>query len=96
MLDLARVLGERGAGGNLEGMLAHATDYLDALGVVVTSWMWLKMEAAVVGREDPFARGMVQASAYWLTTQLPRVEPLARLCASGERSFVDCRGEWFL
>ncbi|MBL0196276.1 MAG: acyl-CoA dehydrogenase [Myxococcales bacterium] len=96
VLDLTRVLGERGAGGDLEGMLAHATDYLDALGVVVTSWMWLKMEAAVVGREDPFARGMVQASAYWLATELPRVEPLARLCASGERSFVDCRGEWFL
>ncbi len=79
-----------GLSGQVEPMLAHAADYLDLMGVLLISWQWLVQAAALreTGRADAFARGKLRAAQYWLATELPRIEHLARLCEDVEDSYL--------
>jgi hypothetical protein len=54
---------------------------------VVVSWIWLTQAACASGKSDDFYVGKMRAAQYWLKTELPRVEHLARLCTSGEDSY---------
>jgi len=94
MAALTLALGSRGLQGDVDGMLSHANDYLDALSTVVNSWMWLKMVTAAAGRDSDFAKGLRQAALYWANTELPRVGVLAALCESAERSYLDLDPAW--
>ena len=94
MAELTMTLGGRGLQGDVDGMLSHANDYLDALATVVIGWMWLKMASAVAARDDDFAKGLRQAALYWARTELPRVSVLAALCDSAERSYLDLDPAW--
>ena len=94
MVELTGALGARGAGGGLEGMLGHSADFLEALSLVVIAWVWTKLANAVGGREDDFAKGLNAAAAYWQHAELSRVPALAKLCESGERSYLDLRDAW--
>jgi butyryl-CoA dehydrogenase len=92
-------LGKRGLAGDAEGMLLHATDYLDLFGTIVIAWQWL--ELAAVAREalaGPLPRGRasrdaayyeakLSAAQYWIRTELPRIDHLATLCRDGEDSY---------
>ncbi|MBX7195130.1 MAG: acyl-CoA dehydrogenase [Sandaracinaceae bacterium] len=90
MLALTATLGQRGMSGDVEGMLAHSADYLEAFSIVVIGWQWLTMwTAATRLPESAFARGLVRAARYWTVTELPRVAVLATLAESGERSYLD-------
>jgi len=82
-----------GVRGHVEAMLAHATDYLDLMGVLLVAWQWLVQAAALreTGREDAFARGKLRAAQYWMATELPRIEHLARLCEDVEDSYLAVR-----
>jgi butyryl-CoA dehydrogenase len=84
-----------GTSGQVEAMLAHAADYLDLMGVLLVAWQWLVQAAALreTGREDAFARGKLRAAQYWLATELPRVEHLARLCEDVEDSYLAVRAD---
>ena len=94
MLALTRDLAARGLTGDADGMLAHATDYLDLFATVAIAWQWLELAAAVTDR-DPAHRAVTRASAaYWFATELPRIHHLAALCRSAERSFVDLDPAW--
>ena len=94
VLALTRELAARGLGGDSEGMLAHATDYLDLFATVAIAWQWLELAAAVTDR-DPAHRAVTRAcAAYWFATELPRIHHLAALCRSAERSFVDLDPAW--
>lgn len=90
-------LGARGLAGDADGMLLHATDYLDLLGVLVVAWQHLAMAAAAVraappsGEDAAFLRGKLRAAEYWIRTELPRVTHLAELCRSGEDSYARVR-----
>jgi len=42
---LTMELGARGRSGDAEGMLAHATDYLDLMSTVVIAWQWIELAA---------------------------------------------------
>ncbi len=79
-----------GLSGQVEPMLAHAADYLDLMGVLLVSWQWLVQVAALreKGRDDAFARGKLRAAQYWIATELPRIEHLARLCEDVEDSYL--------
>jgi butyryl-CoA dehydrogenase len=93
--QLTLALGGLGLSGHVEAMLAHAADYLDLMGVLLVSWQWLVQAAALRerGREDAFARGKLRAAQYWIATELPRVEHLARLCEDVEDSYLAVRSE---
>jgi len=88
-------LGEKGARGDLEGMLGHSADFLEAMSVVVIGWVWTKVTNACAGRDDAFADGLRAAATYWLVTDVPRVSALLDLCTSCERSFLDVRVDSF-
>ncbi len=93
--QLTLALAALGLSGQIEPMLAHASDYLDLMGVLLVSWQWLLQLAALheTGRDDPFARGKRRAAQYWLATELPRIEHLARLCEDVEDSYLAVRPE---
>jgi alkylation response protein AidB-like acyl-CoA dehydrogenase len=89
--ELTMMLGAKGLGGDVEGMLAHSVDYLTLASIVVVAWQHLDMANAVEGRDDAFARGKRLAAEYWIKTEIPHALQLADLCASGEDSFVRVR-----
>ncbi|MEZ4400676.1 MAG: acyl-CoA dehydrogenase [Kofleriaceae bacterium] len=95
-IALTQALAGRGLAGDVDGMTAHATDFLDLVATVAVAWQWLELAAAVSERDHDLAhRAVTRACAgYWFATELPRVEQLATLCASGERSFLDLDPAW--
>jgi len=81
-------LGAKGASGDVVGMLGHSHDYLELASTIVVAWAWLEVVTACVARRDDFADGLRAAARYWTATELPRVEVWARLCTSGEDSYL--------
>lgn len=92
-------LGGVGAGGDVEAMLAHSTDYLLLFCVVAVAWQHLELAAAgraTEPRDELLARarrGRERAAQYWLCAELPRAQHLARLCLEGEDSYLRARAE---
>jgi len=80
-------LGARGLNGDVEGMLLHSADYLEMFSTVVVAWIWVMQAAFAVNRSDDFYVGKMYAAQYWIATELPRVEYLAKLCTSAENSY---------
>ncbi len=89
----------RGLAGNVSAMLLHATDYLDLFGTVIIAWQWLELAAvakeALVGplprgrasRDARYYSVKLAAAQYWIHTELPRIEHLAKLCSTAEDSY---------
>jgi len=94
LVELTGTLGAHGAGGDLEGMLGHSADFMEALSLVVVGWVWTKLVNAAASRTDDFSQGLRAAANYWHRTELSRVPALVSLCASGERSYLDLRDSW--
>lgn len=92
LTSLTATLGARGASGDLEGMLGHSADFLEAMSLLVVGWVWAKLFAAA--RDDDLGKGLKAAARYWLATEVTRVPQLVALCDSGERSYLDLRDEW--
>jgi butyryl-CoA dehydrogenase len=82
-------LGARGAGGDVEGMLAHSADYLELASTTVLGWVWTKLDLAAQPQGDDFAKGLAAARKYWFATELSRVPALAALCTGEDRSYLD-------
>ncbi|MCB9598609.1 MAG: acyl-CoA dehydrogenase [Sandaracinaceae bacterium] len=91
---LTASLGARGLSGDVAGMLAHSADYLALTSIVVIAWMHVKLTNAAAG-DAPFAQGLRQSARYWLATEVPRIEHLAKLCESAESSYVEMQDDWF-
>lgn len=92
LVVLTGTLAQRGIAGDVEGMMAHSADYLEAFSIVVVAWQWARMWAAAARREDDaFARGIVRAARYWIATEVPRVVQLAELSEGSDRSYLDAR-----
>ena len=97
VLALTAALGAKGLAGDVEGMLGHSADYMEICSILVVAWQWTTMRTAaapLVARGDAFGLGIEQTARYWIMTELPRIEALATLCASCERSYLDARPEW--
>lgn len=96
-------LAAHGQAGDPERMLRHSHDVLDIFMTLTVAWQWLRQAAvarAALSRgtsaaDEPFYRGKLQAAQYWLTTELPRVGPLVRLCRDEDDSYAAMRPEWF-
>jgi alkylation response protein AidB-like acyl-CoA dehydrogenase len=97
---LTAELGRRGLAGDVEGMMLHASDYLDLFSTIVIAWQWLDLAAvaheALAGalprgnaaRDAGYYQAKLAAAQYWLTTELPRIDHLATLCRDAEDSYA--------
>ena len=94
MVEVTAALGARGASGDVEGMLGHSSDFLEAMSAVVIGWVWIKLANSVASRDDDFAKGLRAAAQYWLRTEVSRVPALATLCESAERSYLELKDAW--
>jgi butyryl-CoA dehydrogenase len=92
---LTMTLAARGLGGDPDGMLLHAADYLELFAIAAVAWQWLELAAVAHrglagGPTDARAahyRMLRAAAQYWIATEVPRIAHLAQLCASGEDSY---------
>ncbi|HUQ05838.1 MAG TPA: acyl-CoA dehydrogenase [Kofleriaceae bacterium] len=97
---LTMELGGRGMRGDVDGMMAHATDYLELFSTVIIAWQWLELAAAARERAardatwKDFAAAKDAACRYWIATELPRVEHLIALCRSAEDSYLSLDPDW--
>ena len=92
-------LAQRGLAGDPDAMLLHAADYLDLFSTVVVAWQWIELAAvareALAGplprggasRDEAYYRGTLATAQYWIRTELPRIDHLARLCREAEDSY---------
>lgn len=94
LVSTTSTLGARGAEGDVQGMLAHSTDFLELASVVAVGWVWLTLAKRSLGRGDDFAKGLRAAAQYWFETELPRVPALARLCLDARSSYVTLDDAW--
>ena len=92
-----------------EAFLADATEYLEAAGHIVIAWMWLEQLLALGSRlgdastggadaaeaSDAFAAGKLRAARFFLRRELPIVDAKLDLLASGDRTTLDMRDDWF-
>lgn len=96
MAGLTQVLGARGLGGDVVGMLAHSVDYLTLFSNLIIAWQWLRMAAAAcrgLGGEldddkTDYYRAKIEAARYWIRTELADNARLAVLCESAEDSYL--------
>jgi alkylation response protein AidB-like acyl-CoA dehydrogenase len=86
--------------GDPERTLRHSVDYLNLFSTLVVSFMWL-LQAAVSKEaldkgpvERAFYDGKLCAAQYFLRTELPQIDVLAKLCRSEEDSYSRVRPEW--
>ena len=94
--ELTAVLGARGLGGDLTGLLAHSVDYLTMFSNLIIAWQWLRMAAAarrglggeIDDAEADYYRGKIEAARYWIRTELADNARLAVLCETGEDSYL--------
>ena len=103
LIEVTTALAEVGAS-DPEAFLADATEYLEATGHIVIAWIWLEQVLALGDRltggadggpADPFAAGKLQAARYFLGRELPTVDAKLELLASGDRTTLDMRDDWF-
>lgn len=92
--EVTATLGARGAEGDVEAMLGHSADFIDALSSIVIAWVHVKLVNALGARDDEFARGLASAARYWLATEVPLATAKLALCVGGERSYLDVAPEW--
>jgi butyryl-CoA dehydrogenase len=88
-----------GMQGDVAGMLRHSAHYLDLASTLVVGWMWLEMATTAQKnrKKDPpdadFYEGITLAAQYWISTEVSRIDYLAKLCQSGEDSYARIRAE---
>ena len=75
--------------------LANASVYLEAVGHVVVSWLWLEQLLALGETRDDFAEGKRQACRYFFRWELPKTSPQFDLLASRDTTTLDMRDAWF-
>jgi len=98
--SLTMELGARGLSGDVDGMLGHATDYLDLFATVCVAWQWMRQAVAAKrrladGSGTAFHEGKLRAAQYWVRTELPRVTHLAALCRDAEDSYLRIADDGF-
>ncbi|QIZ76956.1 acyl-CoA dehydrogenase [Ferrimonas lipolytica] len=89
--------------GKVEQALANSALFLDMMGKLVVSWIWLKMaERALVcygsselADDQAFVAGKLQAAQYFIQWELPEIEHQARLLTDFDDSCSAMQPDWF-
>ncbi|MBU2874676.1 acyl-CoA dehydrogenase [Marinobacter salexigens] len=91
-------------GGQVDRGLANATVYLDLFGRVVGAWIWLRQaikateglrKPGLTDKDAAFYRGKLQAARYYLTWELPMINPQADLLKQGNSVCFETEDQWF-
>ena len=89
---------------DVELALANATLYLDVMGRVVVSWVWLRQaciavnalaKADVSEQDTYFYSGKVQAAQYYIEWELPQINAQAKILTDANSTCYAMRDEWF-
>ena len=97
---LTAALAQRGMGGDSAGMLLHARDYLELFSIVVIAWQWIELAAiakerlAAGAHDRGYYEAKLAAAQYWVRTELPRIDHLAKLCETAEDSYARLDPAW--
>lgn len=93
--EVTMALGAKGLSGDVEGMMLHSGDYLDAFMNLVVAWLALEQAAVCKTKSGEFYEGKLRAAQYWISSELPKNEHLLRLAREGESSYADMQPDWF-
>ncbi|ANZ26414.1 MULTISPECIES: acyl-CoA dehydrogenase [Rhodococcus] len=80
--------------GDPEVALANSSVYLEAVGHVIVSWMWLEQLLAAGTREGGFYDGKRAAARYFFAFELPKTGPQFDLLDSLDRTTLDTDPAW--
>ena len=73
---LTMELGMLGMQGKVEEMMADASLYLEAFGILVIAWQWLKQAVHCVDRQEDFYIGKFLTFQYYYQYELPKIDAL--------------------
>ena len=96
-------LGDSMAKVGADKTLANASCYLDMMGKLVFSWMWLRQsivaETALFKKlsiaETSFYQGKLQAAQYFINWELPKLYHQAYLLSSLDDTCINMNKDWF-
>ncbi|MGW4091563.1 acyl-CoA dehydrogenase [Nocardia sp. NPDC004750] len=81
--------------GDSEATLANASLYLEAVGHVALSWIWLEQAVTAHGKSGDFYEGKRIAARYFFTYELPKAQLQLDLLEALDRTTVDLAEDWF-
>lgn len=96
-------LGKALQSGDVKKGLANSALYLDMMGKLVISWLWLEMaDKAIEGfagsndeSDKAFMAGKLQAAQYFILWELPEIEHMAKLLNGFDSTCLDMQEAWF-
>ncbi|WP_020651013.1 acyl-CoA dehydrogenase [Solimonas variicoloris] len=84
------------AAGRVLPALANATLYLDAMGLLVLGWIWLRQAlVAAALPESAFTRGKLRACRYFFRYDVPRIAPLCAMLSSFDDTCLNAADDEF-
>ncbi|GAA6134263.1 acyl-CoA dehydrogenase [Oceaniserpentilla sp. 4NH20-0058] len=83
--------------------LANSTLYLDMMGKIVVSWLWLEMAGKAItvyansddADDSAFLAGKIQAAKYFIGWELPKIQQQAQLLTRLDSTCLDMNEAWF-
>ncbi len=96
-------LGQALQQGRVNETLANSALYLDMMGKLIISWLWLDIaNKAFVHFKDSthaddqnFLAGKLQAARYFIRWELPEIEQQAKILMSFDDTCLNMQAEWF-
>jgi alkylation response protein AidB-like acyl-CoA dehydrogenase len=97
LVSTTTALGLKGMSGDVDAMLRHSSDYMDAFSVIAVAWELLAQAVAAHRSSRPatFREGKQRACDYWIGTELPHVAVTLARIRSGETSFAEASPDCF-
>lgn len=92
---LTMELGMLGMQGKLEEMMADASLYLEAFGILVIAWQWLKQAVHCVGKQEDFYRGKYLTFQYYFKYELPKIDALFSTLKAQSGITVQMKNNYF-
>lgn len=89
--------------GQVDQALANSALYLDMMGKVIISWLWLDMANKAVAKfqqsdieeDQNFMAGKLQAAQYFIRWELPEIEHQAQLLNELDDTCLNMQESWF-
>ncbi|MGE8654258.1 MAG: acyl-CoA dehydrogenase [Acinetobacter gandensis] len=89
--------------GQVDQALANSSLYLDMMGKVIISWLWLDMANKAVAtfqqseleEDQNFMAGKLQAAQYFIRWELPEIEHQAQLLNELDDTCLNMQESWF-
>ncbi|WP_313043792.1 acyl-CoA dehydrogenase [Acinetobacter sp.] len=96
-------LGQVLAQGRVDQALGNSALYLDMMGKVIISWLWLEManqalvkfEHSDLAEDQEFLAGKLQAAQYFIRWELPEIEHQAKLLLELDETCLNMQESWF-